>query len=160
MKKFIAAVLACSLLLCTCISCGRANYSAQKMINSKLGLYFGDVNMARDVRYNIVGGDTAQMKFMLDDAYCTARIQSTFSFTDISGRRTDWGGGEDVFVGGCSGKIMYGADARSARNLTLCLWYDPAPGLMYSLCITSDCTVQPDAVAVADQIYIPMQGEC
>lgn len=160
MRKLITVALACAMLLCTFVSCGRTNNTEQKEVNSRLGLYFGEVSGARDVRYNIVKGDIAQMKFMIDDSYCTARIQSTFGFTDISGRRTDWGNEKNVFVGGCSGKVMYGADARSNRNLTLCLWYDAAPGLMYSLVITSDCTVQPDIIAVAEQIYLPVQGNC
>ena len=60
-------------------------------------------------------------------------------------------------VGGCAGTIGE-AKTGSTEWVELCQWYDAAPGLMYSLSVS---TVDPDGLdltAVAEQVYLPLQG--
>ena len=39
------------------------------------------------------------------------------------------------------------------------MWYDAAPGLMYSLSVGTTDPDGLDLTAVAEQVYVPMQGE-
>ncbi len=42
--------------------------------------------------------------------------------------------------------------------MELCLWYDRVPGLMYSLSVYTTELDGLDLTAVAEQVYIPVQG--
>ncbi len=77
---------------------------------------------------------------------------------DISGMYFAWDGEEPVSIRHCHGTIGR-AQTGSEDWVELCLWYDAAPGLMYALSVY---TTDPDGLdlsAVAEQVYLPAQGE-
>ncbi len=76
---------------------------------------------------------------------------------DISGMYFDWENGKAIAVGHCYGAIGQ-AQTESEDWVDLCLWYDPAPGLMYSLSVYTTDPDGLDLTAVAEQVYIPMQA--
>ena len=51
------------------------------------------------------------------------------------------------------------AQTGSEDFVELCLWYDQAPGLMYSLSVSTTELDGLDLVAVAEVVYSPMQGD-
>ena len=100
----------------------------------------------------------AEVQFTLDgDEYC-ARVQPGDELMNISGMYFAWENEEEIAVGPCSGTIGQ-AQTGSEEWVELCQWYDAAPGLMYSLSVY---TIEPDGLdltAVAEMVYVPMQGE-
>lgn len=104
----------------------------------------------------------AQMQFVMDgDEYC-ARIQPAAleegQLMDISGMYFDWDHEEAVTIGGCPGTISL-AQTGSEDWVELCQWYDAAPGLMYALSVYTTDPDGLDLTAVAQMVYVPMQGE-
>lgn len=162
----------CTLLLCLFAACGKdEEQSGAVMPNTpnpmsetdadgladKLGVSFNAVEGADDVAYYIINNTTAEMQFKRDDVDFTARVQAAVSFTDISGMFFEWTSVEDCTVGGCEGKD------KKADGAEVCLWYDAAPGLMYSLSavpgVSATDLAGADILAVAEEIYNPMQGD-
>ena len=126
------------------------------------GLSFGVPEGAENVLYRWLESEgLAEMQFSVDsDEYC-ARIQPAAlqagELMNISGMYFAWENEEEISVGHCYGTIGQ-AKTGSEDWVELCLWYDAAPGLMYSLSVY---TTEPDGLdltAVAEQVYIPMQG--
>ncbi len=68
-----------------------------------------------------------------------------------------WENEETVTVGRCRGTIGQ-AQTGSEEWVELCLWYDRVPGLMYSLSVYTTELDGLDLTAVAEQVYIPVQG--
>ena len=97
---------------------------------------------------------------MGEDEFC-ARIQpaqlADGELMNISGMYFAWENEESVNIGPCRGTIGQ-AQTGSRDWVELCQWYDAAPGLMYSLSVS---TMDPDGLdltAVAEQVYLPLQG--
>ena len=126
------------------------------------GLTFGVPEGAENVIYRCLRSENlAEMQFTLgNDAYC-ARIQPAAleqgELMDISGMYFDWENEEAITIGHCYGTIGQAQDG-SAAWMELCLWYDLAPGLMYSLSVYTADPDGMDLTAVAGQVYIPAQG--
>ena len=104
----------------------------------------------------------AEMQFTIDeDEYC-ARIQPAAlkkgELMNISGIYYKWEHEEPITVGHCDGTIAM-SQADSEDWVELCLWYDLAPGLMYSLSVVTTELDGLDLTAVAQQVYVPMQGD-
>ena len=107
-------------------------------------------------------GKMAEMQFISgNDEFC-ARIQPAAlqagELMNISGIYYEWEHEESATVGHCEGTIGQ-AKTGSKEWVELCLWYDMAPGLMYSL--SAHIPNDPDGfdlVAVAEQVFIPAQG--
>ena len=102
------------------------------------------------------------MQLVMDgDEYC-ARIQPAAleegQLMDISGMYFDWDHEEAVTIGGCPGTISL-AQTGSEDWVELCQWYDAAPGLMYALSVYTTDPDGLDLTAVAQMVYVPMQGE-
>ena len=128
------------------------------------GLSFNVPEGAENVLYRWLESDgLAEMQFILDgDEYC-ARVQPAAleegEVMDISGMYFDWENEEDVTIGGhCPGTIGM-AQADSEDWVERCLWYDVAPGLMYSLSVYTTDPDGLDLTAVAEMVYSPMQGD-
>ncbi len=126
------------------------------------GLAFRVPDGAENVLYRwLESAHLAEMQFTLDDdSYC-ARIQPAAleegEWMNISGMYFAWENEESVNIGPCRGTIGQ-AQTGSRDWVELCQWYDAAPGLMYSLSVS---TVNPDGLdltAVAEQVYLPLQG--
>ena len=75
---------------------------------------------------------------------------------DISGLYYVWENEEAIAVGPCSGVIGQAQDGETWAEL--CLWYDITPGLMYSLSVFTPDPDGLDLTAVAEQVYLPVQG--
>lgn len=130
------------------------------------GVTFGVPEGAVDVIYRwMPSEELAEMQFgMADsaDTFC-ARVQPAAvaegePMPNISGMYFLWENEEAVTVNGCPGTIAT-AQTGSEDYVELCQWYDAAPGLMYSLSVG---TVDPDGldlVAIAEMVFVPMQGE-
>ena len=126
------------------------------------GMTFGVPEGAENVIYRFLRSENlAEMQFTLgNDEFC-ARIQPAAlaqgELLDISGMYFDWENEEAVLIGHCEGTIGQ-AQTGSEDWVELCLWYDLAPGLMYSLAVYTTDPDGLDLTAVAGQVYIPAQG--
>lgn len=181
MKKLIAALAVCLIVVCLFTACAAKDDSADAPqteqtdapessvqnplvetdadgIMQQLGLALGVPEGAENVQYFILSGDTEEMHFTLNGLDYVARLKPTVSFEDISGMYYEWTNTLDDELKGRECKLMRycGEDG----DVDLCLWYDIAPGLMYSL-TTADSSLDGfDITAAALQVFEPMQGEC
>lgn len=116
------------------------------------GLTFGIPEGAEDVGYSVMNeNELAEMRFTLQGGQFTARIAPASAFTDISGMYYAWEAKEGFQLGACVGSHWAAQDG----EINLYLWYDAAPGLMYSLSAQGANLQQIDLQAVARQVYIP-----
>lgn len=119
-----------------------------------LGVEFGVPEDAENVVYRMLESENlAEMQFGWRDAEYSARIKPAAVFEDISGFYYRWNAEETCEIGWCEGRIMRTDEA------TVCLWYDAAPGLMYSVGTVAPADAEVDIRALAEMIYIPTQGE-
>lgn len=131
--------------------------SDAETVAQQLGFALGVPEGAENVEYFILSGDTEELRFTLDGLNYTARLKPTADFEDISGMYYTWTNTLDDELEGRECKLMRynGEDG----DIDLCLWYDAAPGLMYSL-TTSDSTLDGfDITAIALQVFEPVQTE-
>ena len=121
----------------------------------QLGFALSVPDGAENVEYFILAGDTEELRFTCDGLDYTARLKATAGFEDISGMYYTWTNTLDDEIEGCECKMMrYSGDG---GEIDVCLWYDAAPGLMYSL-TTSDSSLDGfDITAVALQVFEPVQ---
>ena len=129
--------------------------SEEELMNS-LGVTFGRPMGASDIYYSIVGDKMAQMDFMYDGHQCHARIRPSAEFEDISGFFYDWENEGNVRIGWCDGKVKYSIQGDEVCGI--CLWWDAAPGLMYSVSMRTGAT--PELLQqLAEEVYVVTQGE-
>ena len=104
----------------------------------------------------------AEMQFTLDEDEFCARLQfadlRNGELLDISGMYFDWEYEEDVTVHHCYGKISQ-AQCGSEDWVERVLWYDVVPGIAGSLSVRTIELDGLDLTAVAEQVYIPAQGD-
>ena len=128
------------------------------------GVALGVPEGAEEVVYRWLESETlAEMQFTLGgDEYC-ARVRPAAleagQLENISGMYYGWENEESVTISRCEGTIgQYQTGTR--EWVELCQWYDAAPGLMYSLSVYTTGDVDGlDLTAVAEMVYIPMQGD-
>lgn len=177
MKRLAAILAACFAAMCILSACGEkpvenneqpvvsgtatvANPvvdSTADEIETLLGFGFGEVEGAENVRYSIIDDRIGQMQYTKDGAEITARISAENGFTDISGMYYTWESTEDCTIAGREGKAMRTKDGDN--TVDLCLWYDVAPGLMYSVSAVAPDLDGFDITAIAAQVFAPTQGE-
>ena len=126
------------------------------------GLTFGVPEGAENVIYRWLEKENlAEMQFTIDnDEYCARILPAALQpgeLMNISGIYYTWEHEEPVTIGHCDGTISI-SQADSEDWVELCMWYDIVPGLMYSLSVVTTETDGLDLVAVAEQVYIPAQG--
>ncbi len=127
------------------------------------GLFFGIPEGAENILYRFLPSEhLAEMQFTLgNDEFC-ARIQPAAleegQLMNIAGMYFAWQDEAAVTVRHCSG-IVGKAQTGSEDWVELCLWYDLAPGLMYSLSVYTADPDRVDLAAIAEQICIPVQGD-
>ena len=171
MKKITILLIVLSLFAVFCSACGQAPEAEDNTglpnplketdaegIMQKLGLEFGIPEGAGEVSYYIINDETAEMRFTMDATNFTARIKPSAEFEDISGMYYDWTATNDTWkVQHCDALNMsYISETEDDAMVTL--WYDAAPGLMYSLSAAGNDLNGLDLTVLADQIYIPVQG--
>ena len=106
--------------------------------------------------------ELAQMMFTIDgDEFCARVVPAALGegeLMNISGMYMYWEDEETITVGHCGGTFGQ-TNTGSSDWVQLCLWYDAAPGIMYSLSVYTADPDGLDLVGVAEQVYIPMQGD-
>ncbi len=127
------------------------------------GLFFGVPEGAENVIYRLLPGENlAEMQFTWDGDECVARIQPAAleegELMNIADMYFDWENEQEITIGHCRGTIGQ-AQTGSEDWVELCLWYDTAPGLMYSLAVYTTDPDGLDLTAIAEQVYIPAQGD-
>ena len=127
------------------------------------GVSFGVPEGAENVAYRWLEDEgLAEMQFMLDgDEYCARILPAALAegeLLNISGMYFDWENEEEIEIGHCHGTIGQ-AQTGSEDWVELCQWYDLAPGLMYSLSVYTTDPDGLDLTAVAQMVYVPMQGD-
>ena len=129
-------------------------------IMDQLGFEFGVPEGAEDVEYYILDGKIAQMRFEENDTDFTARIKAADDgFEDISGMYYDWTAvSEDETLGYCKAKSMSYV-SETEDDVMVMLWYDEAPGIVYSLSAEGDDLNGLDLSVYAEQVYIETQGD-
>lgn len=132
--------------------------TTQEELLETLGVTFGVPEGAEDVVYRVLESEgVAEMQFAWQGTEYIARIRSAEAFEDISGFFYDWNSVEECEISWCAGQLLR-ADT-DAGSVWLCLWYDAAPGLMYSLGTNGAVKAQPDPLALAERVYLPAQGD-
>ena len=119
---------------------------------------------AEDVVFRWLDSESlAEMQFIMDgDEYCfrvkPAALEAG-QLENISGIYYGWENERNITIGHCDGTIgQY--QTGSEEWMELCQWYDLAPGLMYSISVyTTKGLDGLDLTAVAEMVYIPMQGD-
>lgn len=160
MKRLTVLMLVFALLCLPSLAKGAAQTvnpwretTAEELMQT-LGVEFGVPEDAENVVYRMLEAENlAEMQFVWCGAECCARIMPTAEFEDISGFFYDWDSEEECEIGWCAGRVM------RAENAIVFLWYDVAPGLMYSVGMILPPDAQADILAQAEMIYIPAQGE-
>ena len=176
MKKLIAALAVCLMVVCLFTACAAKDDSADAPqteqteepedgvanplvesdadgVMQQLGFALKVPEDAENVQYFILNGDTEELHFTIDRLDYVARLKPTASFEDISGMYYEWTNTDDDELKGCECKLMRycGEDG----DIDLCLWYDAAHGLMYSI-TTSDSTLDGfDITAIALRVFEP-----
>ncbi len=127
------------------------------------GFEFALPEGAEDVIYRYLPEEQlAEMQFSLfGDEFC-ARIQPAAleygQLMNISDIYLPMENEEEITVKHCYGWIGQ-SQTGSEDWVELCLWYDIVPGVMYSLSVYSTDLDGLDLTAVAEQVYVPVQGD-
>ena len=168
MKKTIILILAAALVLALCAAAGGETTEGMpnpwrevtaEELEQSLGVAFGIPEGAENISYAMIEGEgLAEMRFTWYEMDYTARIKPAAAFEDISGLYYDtWDYEDDCTVGYCEGRVMRAHDDEGMVDL--CLWYDVAPGLMYSVSAGGRDLDGFDILAAADALFVPMQGD-
>jgi hypothetical protein len=162
MKK-VFALLLISAMIFPLTGCVRNSGSAD-MVNpvhkssadeilQTLGITMNLPEDAEDAKYSIIdvneGEPIAQAQFKLDGLSYTYRIRSSPEMEDISGAYYDWESVKNIEVYYCEGELCYNEGREG-----VCLWYDAATGLMYSL-FTDTGATEETLLALANDLFVP-----
>ena len=160
MKKLLAIILVAVMLVCPAFAEGTISEftpSSEEEILQTLGLRFGQTDEMSEISYQTVG-TLAQMSFTLDDVSYTARIQPTNEFQDISEFSfSAWAIADECMIGWCEAQAMM--TQQDGEIFALCLWYDAAPGLMYSVSARAEDLKGLDIQKAAESVFAPLQDE-
>jgi hypothetical protein len=128
--------------------------SAEEILNS-LGITMNIPEEAESVSYYIIDTDEgepiAEAQFKIGGANYTYRIRSSPEIEDISGAFYDWETVKNVEVYYCEGELCYNEGREG-----VCLWYDAAKGLMYSL-FTDTGASEETLLSLANALFVPAQ---
>lgn len=131
-----------------------------KGFSEKMGIDLNVPEGAENVSYYIMDGKLGEMNFTWKGADCCARCKASGSWEDISGLYYDkWDKEEACKVKHCEGKTRSVMD--QGRNLQIrnCMWIDMVPGIMYSLTAEAKDLNGFDELALAEAVYVQMQGD-
>ena len=160
MKKLLAGILVAVLLICPAFAekatSGPTPSSAEEILQT-LGVRFGYTDEMDAIAYQTIG-PVAQMSFVMDGVSYTARIQPTNEFENIAEFEFDpWPISDDCMIGWCEAKAMMAQS--DGKIYALCLWYDAAPGLMYSVSACADDLKGLDIQRAAEAVFAPLQSD-
>lgn len=115
---------------------------------------------ATEISYSYMAeGGMAQMKYQLDGADWTYRMQLTDALTDISGMNYDWGSEDEGTVSGRKAMYYGIGGPEDTENVQLVNWYDAVTGVTYSLSASGTDLNGMDIQAYAESIFTPLQGD-
>lgn len=169
MKKAIC-ILICAIMLTMCLcACGQTktvepenigmpnplHESDRAGVLNATGFELNPPEGAEDIQYFYIDSESpiAELRFVLDGRKYMYRAKGAVEFEDISGMYFDWA--EE------SGGSVLGRDAKISLipgSEGIVLWYDIAPGVMYSLSVDSGAQAQALA-EVASSVFEPVQGD-
>ena len=157
MRKLIAMMVIFALLCPSAGAMQMANpwkeTSAEEMVQT-IGLSFRVPEGAANVVYRMLESEQlAEVQFELNGAKCAARIKPAAVYEDISGMYYEWSETAPCEILWCSGERMQ--TTVDERSISLCLWYDVVPGLMYSVSAEGEL----NAFDLANVMFAPAQGE-
>lgn len=170
MKKILVIVLSvlCIFALASCANKKTEEEPAVGMPNpweetdakgfvEKSGLDLNVPEGAENVIYRVLTETKlGEMQFTLNGVEFNARIKSVGEWEDLSGIYVTWDSTEDCEISYCSGKLMTGK--LDGKTVELVEWFDIVPGVMYSLSCSDTDLDGLDIIAVAEQVFKPMQG--
>ena len=164
MKKWISLLIAMALVWC----CGAAlaetgianpwTETTGERLMEALGLQLGVPEDATNVTWRMLEAEQmGELQCNWNDVALTARVAPSDDFQDISGMYYEWQHQEACAVGRCDGVVSIAEDGEN--TVETCLWYDALTGLMYSVSAVDTDLDGFDIVALAEQVYVPMQTE-
>ena len=126
------------------------------------GIPFNVPEDAENVLYRWLESESlAEVQFSIGEDDYSFRFQPAAleagQLMNISGIYYGWENEEPVTIGHCDGTLSLG-QADSEDWVELCMWYDVAPGIMYSLSVVTQDPDGLDLTAVAQQVFVPAQG--
>lgn len=131
---------------------------SEEEFSAQSGVTFGKAEGAEGLRWFLMKETgMAELRFRLQDCELCARICPAEAFTDISGIYAPWQAVGAFNLGRCPGAFW--ADGGEDAQTRLCLWYDAASGVMYSLSAAGNLPDGLDLVDVAQAVYVPLQAD-
>jgi len=128
-----------------------------KELSDKLGFGFNIPKGAKNVQYFIYNDEMGEARFELDGVEFTARMKPAGEFTDISGMYYTWNTTEDGKIKNRPAKFMRYIGEDGYKDVML--WFDTVPGIMYSLTAQAKDLDGFDIQAVAEEMFVPLQGD-
>lgn len=124
----------------------------------KFGIDFNIPEEAKDIQYFIIDDTMAEVQYDWNHVKICFRMMPAAEYTDIAGVFGEWTAEDPCIVGDhCEGMCYRFID--STGTLDQCLWFDAAPGIMYAVNASAADLDGFDVEAIAEQMYVPMQGE-
>lgn len=170
MRK-LTCLLAAAILLLLLTACGGAEpdesvemgnplrAATAEQIEAQFGAVFSVPDNAEGVQYTIITGDApiAELHCTVEGDDCRCRVQSADipaeELPDISGMYFTWTSKASALVGYNEAVLTWNEGEEGVIR-----WYDYAPGLLYSVSLSSGAT-QARLEALAEALYHPAQGE-
>ncbi len=133
----------------------------EKGFSQKVGIELKVPDGAKDVTYSVMeDSGLGEMRFQWNNAACTARVKSSGFGEDISGLNYDkWDSSEECKIKHCEGTVKSVKDESLGLVIQNCQWFDMVPGIMYSLTAEAEDLDGFDIKAIAEQVYVPAQGD-
>jgi len=124
-----------------------------------VGVRFGVPEGAEDIVYRLPEDNRmAEMQFALGSVVYVTRIKPVAWPENISDVVYEpWALTDECMIGWCDATTYLTRDGDNF--VALCLWYDAAPGLMYSLTAASKDLIDLEWKRAVEGVYSPMQGE-
>lgn len=124
-----------------------------------LGFNFAVPAGATDCKFFIIADTLGEMQFQYNGVEMTARMKAVadVELVDISGMYYTWTDEQDVEVKYCEGKLM--TYAGEDTTIEACIWLDVVPGVAYSVTAQGTDLDGFDLLAIADEIFVPLQGD-
>lgn len=96
---------------------------------------------------------TAETTFIFEDIFYSYRTAGSVRMADLSQKEIEGAVTETAKLGWCNAELIYVEGGQGKI-----LWYDIAPGLLYSLYMESGASYEA-LLTMADELYTPAQGE-
>lgn len=138
---------------------------------SALGFYMGVPEGAKNVTYRVINNTVGEMSFEKDGMEYTARMkdypdpieigseEALKQYISLSGYYYDFKSVETCKIGYCTGEIIEYKNSETGKTVQVVSWDDVVPGFLYTLSVESNDLDGFDISAVANEVFVPMQGD-